>query len=116
MSRNWRAACVRVRGTVGVAVNWDIAGSSLSWVRKLMGSGRALAGTTESAVMGWERDAMPGRGGASQSRTASGMGVSGWVEASTDHSFDGAVAAAAAAPAAAASAGGAGSTEGSGIG
>lgn len=62
MSRNCLAACVRVRGTVGVAVNCDMAGSSLSWARKLA-ERAGLTGTEDCAAVGWEREAAPGRGG-----------------------------------------------------
>ena len=96
MSLNWRAAWVRVRGTVGVAVNWDIAGSSLSWARKFAERAGAFAGISVF-VVGWEREAAPGRGGASHSMAVSAMGVSGWVEANADHPLESFVASGAAA-------------------
>ena len=77
---------------MGVDVNWDMAGSSLSWARKFAERAGAFAGMSEF-VVGCEREAAPGRGGASQSMAVSAMGVSGWVEANADQPFESAVAA-----------------------
>ena len=79
ISRNWRATCVLVRGTCGVAENCEKDGSSARRSSQTL----SLVGTP-SMVFGWLAEipfVTARRGGLSQSNIMSLVGVSGCVEA-----------------------------------
>ena len=78
ISWNWRASCVREMGTAGVVENWDKDGSSFKRSSRVMLSGWSVERGCEAEMP--ERASE--RGGRSQSKTISVVGVSGCVEGS----------------------------------